>query len=48
VESIFQREYQVVLGLVLVITLFYVFANFIVDLLYTVLDPRIRRGSTRA
>ena len=48
VESIFQREYQVVLGLVLVITIFYVVANFIVDLLYTVLDPRIRRGSTRA
>jgi peptide/nickel transport system permease protein len=48
VEAIFQREYQVVLGLVLVITIFYVVANFIVDLLYTVLDPRIRRGSTRA
>jgi peptide/nickel transport system permease protein len=48
VEAIFEREYQVVLGLVLVVTVFYVVANFIVDLLYTVLDPRIRRGSTRA
>jgi peptide/nickel transport system permease protein len=47
VESILSREYQVVLGLVLVITLFYVTANFVVDLLYSVLDPRIRRGSTR-
>jgi peptide/nickel transport system permease protein len=47
VDSVGQREYQVVLGLVLVITAFYVGANFVVDLLYSVLDPRIRRGSTR-
>lgn len=48
VENIFKREYEVVLGIVLVITIFYVVANFIVDLLYSILDPRIRRGSTRA
>ena len=47
VDSVGQREYQVVLGLVLVITAFYVGANFVVDLLYSVLDPRIRRGSSR-
>jgi peptide/nickel transport system permease protein len=45
VEAIFEREYQVVLGLVLVITAFYVAANFAVDVLYAVLDPRIRRGN---
>lgn len=47
VENVTRREYQVVLGLVLVITIFYVVANFIVDLLYSVLDPRIRRGNSR-
>jgi peptide/nickel transport system permease protein len=47
IDSVGQREYQVVLGLVLVITAFYVGANFVVDLLYSFLDPRIRRGSTR-
>ncbi len=48
IENIFKREFQVVLGLVLVITMFYVAAIFVVDILYSVLDPRIRRGSTRA
>jgi peptide/nickel transport system permease protein len=48
VRSIFEREFSVLLGIVLVVTLFYVVANFFVDLLYTFLDPRIRRGSTRA
>jgi len=47
VENVGKREYQVVLGLVLVITIFFVAANFVVELLYSVLDPRIRRGSTR-
>jgi peptide/nickel transport system permease protein len=48
VENISRREFNVVLGIVLVITVFYVVANFIVDILYSFLDPRIRRGSTRA
>jgi peptide/nickel transport system permease protein len=48
VENVARREYQIVLGLVFIITFFYVAANFIVDLLYSLLDPRIRRGSVRA
>jgi peptide/nickel transport system permease protein len=44
VDSVGQREYQLVLGLVLVITVFFVASNFVVELLYSALDPRIRRG----
>jgi peptide/nickel transport system permease protein len=42
VDSIFRRDYLVVQGFVLVIATGYVLVNFLVDLLYTVLDPRTR------
>ncbi len=42
VDSIFRRDYLVVQGFVLVIAAFYVIVNFLVDLLYSVLDPRTR------
>ena len=48
VDAVGRREYALVLGFVLVITVFFVGANFIVELLYSYLDPRIRRGSARA
>jgi peptide/nickel transport system permease protein len=38
------RDYQLVQGVFLLITLGVLGANFLVDLLYTVLDPRVRRG----
>lgn len=41
-QGIFQRDYPVVQGCVLVISLVYVFINLATDLLYGVLDPRIR------
>lgn len=44
VQSIFQRDYLVVQGTVLLIAVAYVLVNFLVDLLYTVLDPRIRHA----
>ena len=47
-ESIGNRDLVVVQGLVLFIGLTTVFANFAVDLIYSVLDPRIRRGATSA
>jgi peptide/nickel transport system permease protein len=37
-----QREYMVVQGVVLVMAVLVVFTNFIVDMLYRVLDPRIK------
>jgi peptide/nickel transport system permease protein len=44
IRSIFSRDYLVVQGVVLVIAVGYVLANAAVDLLYTVLDPRIRHA----
>lgn len=38
----FSRDYPVIEGVVLVVTLAYVVINLVVDVLYTVLDPRIR------
>ena len=42
VESIQRRDYPVVQATVLLICLFYVMVNFLTDLLYAWVDPRIR------
>lgn len=47
-DSITQRDLVMVQGVVLFLSLATVLANFAVDLLYSVLDPRIRRGSSAA
>lgn len=44
VNSINQRDYLMVQGFALVIAVFYVVINFVVDFLLTLLDPRIRRA----
>ncbi len=44
VDAIGRREYILVQGLVLVIAIGYVLANFLVDVLYGVLDPRVRHA----
>ena len=44
VRSILQREYLVVQGVVLLIATAFVLVNVLVDLLYAVLDPRVRRA----
>lgn len=41
-QAIFQRDYPVVQGVVLVIALLFVVTNLIVDMLYAWVDPRIR------
>lgn len=41
-DAIFIRDFPVVQGVVLVITLSFLLVNLLVDLLYSVLDPRIR------
>lgn len=41
-QAIFQRDYPVVQGVVLVIALLFVLTNLAVDLLYAWIDPRIR------
>ena len=45
VDSIVQRDLVMVQGVALVIAVSFVVINFVVDLLYTLLDPRIRYGS---
>jgi peptide/nickel transport system permease protein len=44
VESIFKRDYIVVQGTVLLVAVGYVLANFLVDLLYGFVDPRVRHA----
>jgi peptide/nickel transport system permease protein len=41
-DAIFMRDFPVVQGVVLVITLSYLLVNLLIDLLYGILDPRIR------
>ncbi len=44
VESIVKRDYLAVQGVVLLIATAFVLINFLVDALYSVLDPRVRRS----
>ncbi len=43
IESILKRDYLVVQGVVLVIAISFVLVNFLIDILYSILDPRVRR-----
>lgn len=45
IQSIGQRDYPAVIGVVVVISLAFVFVNLITDLLYGWLDPRVRARS---
>lgn len=42
VDAVFQRDYPVIQGVVLVTAAAYVLINFLVDLTYSLIDPRIR------
>ncbi len=42
VDAILRRDYPIIQGVVLLFSFSYVLVNLLVDLLYTVLDPRIR------
>jgi len=42
VDAIVKRDYPVIQGVILVVSAVYVLVNMVVDLLYVVLDPRIR------
>jgi peptide/nickel transport system permease protein len=42
VDAILRRDYPVIQGIILVFSGAYVAVNLVVDMLYTVLDPRIR------
>lgn len=47
VESISKRDFIAVQGVVLVIAVAFVLVNFLVDILYNILDPRVRRAGAR-
>src|SRR5688572_13733144 len=47
VTAILSRQYVALQGFVAIIAIFYVLVNFLVDILYTVLDPRIRHARAR-
>ncbi|MCD6291550.1 MAG: ABC transporter permease [Anaerolineae bacterium] len=42
IQGILNRDYPVVQGAILVVSVIFVFTNLLVDILYTVIDPRIR------
>jgi peptide/nickel transport system permease protein len=42
INSVERRDYAVIQGVVLFVTLAYVFINLVVDLVYGVIDPRVR------
>ncbi len=44
VDAILEKDYPIVQAIILMITSAYVFANFAVDIMYSILDPRIRYG----
>ena len=46
IESIFSRDYPVMNAIVLIGTTLFVMANLVVDLIYPLLDPRIRLGGS--
>jgi ABC-type dipeptide/oligopeptide/nickel transport system permease component len=44
IDSVFARDYPVAMAVVLLFILFYALINLAVDILYAVIDPRIRSG----
>ncbi len=44
IEAVFARDYPVINGVLLILTTVFVMANLLIDLMYPLLDPRIRLG----
>lgn len=45
IESLFQRDYPVMMAFAFITTALFMLANLVVDLMYPLLDPRIRLGA---
>ena len=41
-DAILRRDYPVIQGVILLFSFVYVLVNLLIDILYTLLDPRIR------
>jgi peptide/nickel transport system permease protein len=48
VDAVNQRDYEVLQALVLLAAAVFILSSFVIDLLYGVLDPRLRVGTTGA
>ena len=48
IESLFQRDYPVMMAFAFITTTLFMLANLVVDLMYPLLDPRIRLGAGNA
>lgn len=46
-DAVFTRDYPVIQAVVLVVTLAYILINLAVDVLYSVINPRIRVGGRK-
>lgn len=46
-EGINRKDYPLVQGIVLYISFFVILINFIVDIIYSIIDPRIKRGGEK-
>lgn len=44
IDSVVNRDYPVVQGVVIVVSIFFILTTFIVDIVYGILDPRVRRS----
>jgi peptide/nickel transport system permease protein len=42
VDAILKRDYPIIQGLILMFSLVYIVVNLVIDIAYTLLDPRIR------
>jgi peptide/nickel transport system permease protein len=42
IDAVYTRDYPVITGVVLVVATTYLLINLVIDLLYRVLDPRVR------
>jgi peptide/nickel transport system permease protein len=42
VDSLLRRDYPIIQGVILIFSLAYIVVNLGIDILYTLLDPRIR------
>ena len=48
VQSVYERDYPVIMGNLVIVSTLTLFANLIADLTYSLVDPRIRVGGRRS
>jgi peptide/nickel transport system permease protein len=48
VQAVYERDYPVIMGNLVIVSTLTLFANLIADLTYSLIDPRIRVGSRRS